>query len=206
MYIESVVSDNFAENTWLIGNQKNSEAIIIDPGADYDKIIEKFKELELTPVLILNTHLHPDHLFSARKLQKSYQIPLMAHRKEKQLFDMFDQIIQKLGLKNIARPEVEQWLKDEEILDQKDIRIKVIHTPGHSPGSCCFLVNDLHLFTGDTVFSGSIGRTDLPLGSSREMRESLKKITNLPIKTKIYPGHGPKSDLKAELNNNPYLI
>ena len=206
MYIESVVSDNFAENTWIIGNKKIDEAIIIDPGASYDKITKKLDKLDLTPLMILNTHLHPDHLFSARELQKFYKIPLMTHLKEKQLFDMFDQIIQMLGLNNIARPEVERWLEDEEILDQKDIRIKVIHTPGHSPGSCCFLVNDLHLFTGDTVFSGSIGRTDLPLGSSREMRKSLKKITNLPIKTKIYPGHGPKSNLKSELNNNPYLI
>ncbi|MCF7886656.1 MAG: MBL fold metallo-hydrolase, partial [Candidatus Marinimicrobia bacterium] len=93
-----------------------------------------------------------------------------------------------------------------QLIENNNFKLKIIHTPGHSPGSSCFLFNELYLFTGDTLFSGSIGRTDLPLSSTAEMRKSLKKIVNLPINTKLYPGHGPKSTLEKELNNNPYLI
>lgn len=206
MIIESIVSKIFGENTWIIGDEDSRTGIIIDPGAGFDQIKKKIDDFDLSPVLILNTHLHPDHLFSGKKLQSHYQITYSAHQDAKKLFDEFEQIAGSLGFSDLKKPEINSWLEDEKILKYNNFNIKVIHTPGHSPGSCCFLINNKHLFSGDTLFSGSIGRTDLPYGSMEQMRKSLRRISDLPIKTKIYPGHGETTTLEEELNTNPYLI
>jgi len=206
MIIEAIVSTTFAENTWLVGNEDSRECIIIDPGSGFKRIKNKINNLDLAPQLLLNTHLHPDHLVASKELQDQYQIPNKACEYEKNLFNAFTQIAQGLGFKGLKKPEINAWLQDNDILEKFGFTIKVIHTPGHSPGSCCYLINEKHLFSGDTLFAGSIGRTDLPYGSAEQMRTSLQRIADLPIKTKIYPGHGQTSTLEKELNNNPYLI
>ncbi|HMA61886.1 MAG TPA: MBL fold metallo-hydrolase [bacterium] len=206
MIIESIVSRGFQENTWIVASDNSNKALIIDPGSDFERIKKRLEDLKLAPVVILNTHLHPDHLISAYELQNHYEISLYAHKNEEKTFEMFDQMVQMLGFDNLKKPEVSKWLSEDEDLKIDNLKVKIIHTPGHTPGSCCFLIEDRYLFSGDTVFEGSIGRTDLPFGSRDEMRESLKKIVDLPINTKIYPGHGSKTELAKELNSNPYLI
>lgn len=205
MKIESIVSRGFQENTWIVAADNSQKALIIDPGADFERVKKRLDDFQLTPQAILNTHLHPDHLISAYELQNHYKIPLYAHKNEEKTFEMFDQMVQMLGFDNLKKPEVTKWL-DDEGLEFDGLSVKIIHTPGHTPGSCCFLINERYLFSGDTVFEGSIGRTDLPFGSRDEMRKSLKKIVDLPINIKIYPGHGSQTKLAKELNSNPYLI
>jgi len=206
MIIESIQSTGFAENTWIIANNEDKRALIIDPGVSLNKIENRLDEYNLNPCKIISTHLHPDHLISAKALEQKFDLEMFAHRADKKIYDMFDQIKQRLNLNNLQKPKITRWISDNNPIQECNLNIEILHTPGHSPGSICLLINGKHLFSGDTLFSGSIGRTDLPFGSREKMRESLNKIRNLPINTKIYPGHGDETSLDKELNNNPYLI
>ena len=112
--------------------------------------------------------------------------------------------IQFFGIEIEPQPEPDRLLKDNEIIRFNDIQLKIIHTPGHSPGSISIYTNG-YLFTGDTLFAGSIGRTDISGGNLNELLNSLRKISTLPLETTVFPGHGPKTDIGTEIKTNPYL-
>lgn len=204
MIVESITTGSFYENVWIVGDEVSRDAIIIDPGDEADLIIAKIEELELVPIIILATHAHPDHIGAAAEIQKRYNIPFAIHAEEKSILDYFLPIAQLLGFGNIELPKISYYFVDGQILEENNFNIKVIHTSGHTPGSVCFLMGK-YLFAGDTIFNGSVGRVDIPGGSWNELEKSLKKISELPEDTVLYPGHGQSTTLKKELSNNPYL-
>ena len=204
MIIESIVTGSFMENAWILGNEESKYAIIFDPGDNVSNIIGKMNELDLTPVFILNTHTHPDHLGAAAELQKRFDLPFAIHEDELPTFNSAKNTAQFLGLLNFQLPEVTTFLSDGQVLEINNLHLQVLHTPGHTPGSICFL-NGKHLFSGDTLFQGSVGRTDLPGGSMKQLGNSLKRLSQLPEDTRVYPGHGEITSIKQELETNPYL-
>lgn len=204
MIIESIVTGSFMENAWILGDEESKHAIIFDPGDNVSNIIGKLDELGLTPVFILNTHAHPDHLGAAAELQKRFDLPFAIHEDELPTFNSAKDTAQFLGLLNFQLPELTTFLSDGQVLEINNLHLQVLHTPGHTPGSICFLTGK-HLFSGDTLFQGSVGRTDLPGGSMKQLGNSLKRLSRLPEDTRVYPGHGEITSIKKELETNPYV-
>jgi glyoxylase-like metal-dependent hydrolase (beta-lactamase superfamily II) len=204
MIIESIVTGSFMENAWILGDEESKHAIIFDPGDNVSNIIGKMNELDLTPVFILNTHAHPDHLGAAAELQKRFDLPFAIHEDELPTFNSAKDTAQFLGLLNFQLPELTTFLSDGQVLEINNLHLQVLHTPGHTPGSICFLTGK-HLFSGDTLFQGSVGRTDLPGGSMKQLCNSLKRLSRLPEDTQVYPGHGEITSIKKEIETNPYI-
>lgn len=185
--IEVGLMKNFA---YIIGD--SGEAAIVDPGWEYKKLIEICEENNLKINKILLTHTHQDHTMDLRKIVKKTNAEVYVHESE----DLNDKGYR---IKNI---------KNNDEISVGKINIKVIHTPGHTPGGVCFLF-DKKLLTGDTLFVGAIGRVDLPGSSEEDMKESLKKLSRLDDDTKVYPGHDygekPFSTIGDEKKNNQFM-
>jgi glyoxylase-like metal-dependent hydrolase (beta-lactamase superfamily II) len=204
MIIDSIATGSLIENTWILGDDVNRHAVIFDPGDNVSSIVGKIDELKLTPVFILNTHAHPDHIGAAAELQKRYDLPFALHEKELDIFNSAKNIAQYLGIQNFQLPEVTTLLSDGQVLEVNSMHLQVLHTPGHTPGSVCY-ITDKHLFVGDTLFRGTVGRTDLPGGSLKQLNESLLRLSRLNPDTKVYPGHGEATSITEELKSNPFL-
>ena len=204
MIIESIITGPFVENSWILGDSQTRHAIIFDPGDNASTIVAKLSELGLTPIFILNTHAHPDHIGAAAELQKRFELPFAIHEDDIPIFNSARETAQLLGFPNFQTPEITNFLHDGQLLEIYSHHLQVMHTPGHTPGSVCFLTGK-HLFSGDTLFQGSIGRTDLPGGSFQQITASLKRLRQLPEDTRIYPGHGETTTIRKELETNPFF-
>jgi hydroxyacylglutathione hydrolase len=208
--IERLVTGPFQVNCYLVGCPQTKKAVIIDPGGEVDQIHQMIDERGLTPLYILNTHGHADHVVGNTPLHNALNIPVCMHGKDDTFFAdpaIRDVIEKELGLSAPARTD--RCLCDGDLLMVGSLKIAVIHTPGHSPGSVCYLIGG-NLFTGDTLFVGDVGRTDLTGGSFETLLASIKtKILPLPDDTIIHPGHDygetPTSTLAWEKRENPYI-
>lgn len=178
-----------------IAHQENSNAcLVIDPGDNVRKIHDLLKQEHLTPAAILLTHAHFDHDGAAKELSSDFNCPVYMHKHELVLPSHFP-----TGRRFYTHPCAEG-----DVLDLAGITIHVLHTPGHTPGSVCYLMEE-HLFSGDTLFAGGCGRTDFPCGSWTELMHSLQRLAALENDLAVYPGHGESTFLAAEKRYNPYL-
>lgn len=178
--------------------------IIIDPGADFN-VIKKYLESEKTkPDFILNTHGHYDHIGAVTDIVSYYGIPFYIHEFEEPIITDPDKNISSFFSENELSLETYNLIKNNDYSYFKDLGIKIINTPGHTPGSITISAGGC-ILTGDLLFKGSIGRTDLPGGNMKQIKESLAGVKKMDKKSIIYPGHGPVSSLKYELENNYYL-
>jgi glyoxylase-like metal-dependent hydrolase (beta-lactamase superfamily II) len=170
----------------------------------------------LKPVGVLLTHGHLDHTFSVVPLSNKYGIPAIIHNKDrgalKNPFQVISkggptqQIIQAFGITKFEEPEIVTSLDGSEAFDLGGFKIQTIHAPGHTAGSAMFTIDDAYLVSGDVLFAGSIGRTDMPTGSMRDMKSSLvNKVLPLPDELIVLPGHGPQTTIARERDKNPYL-
>ncbi len=201
---EFILSGEFQENCYIVYDDISKKAIIIDPGQDGKKVIDKIEKLKLKPELLINTHGHFDHTYSDDIIRQKYNIPLAIHKGDTEMLsDANKNFSTIIGIPTIIN-EAEIIFDKEETKETSFCKYSVIHTPGHSEGSICILINNV-LFAGDTVFKNSIGRTDLYGGNYDELILSLQKIKKLPSDTIICPGHGPFTTLKDELKNNMYF-
>lgn len=192
-------------NCYIVGDSKKNEWAVIDPGGDPDKIVEIIKEKDAKIKFIINTHGHPDHTAANAIIKEKTSAPIYIHRQDgKLLSTLFTSFASLTGIKGVpSKPD--RLLEDGEELSLGDIKLKVIYTPGHTRGGIC-LFSDKILFSGDTLFAGSIGRTDLPGGSLKTLVASIKtKLFVLPDDTAVYPGHGPETTLEQEKRFNPFL-
>lgn len=191
-------------NCYVVYDENKKEAAIIDPGDEPDLVLEFIKEEHLNVKYIICTHGHFDHIGAVKEIKDETQAKILIHEKEIEIYRKSHQAaIQFFGLEIDPQPEPDILLKDNEKIKIGSIHFKVIHTPGHSPGSIC-LYTEGCIFTGDTLFSGSVGRTDLFGGSMQELLNSLKKIASLPSETKVFPGHGPKTTIGNEIKYDPF--
>lgn len=221
--IENVVAPYYGTNCWILASGVGQECVVIDPGiGDYkfvDAIKNTLREKKLKAAAILITHGHVDHFFTLLPLQSDVGISkILIHKSDRELLTSPQLALSQET--NLHLPKLNKLIPDHrfdepegisELPNQIELRLagmnfRIINTPGHTPGSIIATVNDEVLVSGDTLFAGAIGRTDLPRGSISEMEESLReKILTLPEDLKLLPGHGPVSRLEIEFNMNPYL-
>jgi glyoxylase-like metal-dependent hydrolase (beta-lactamase superfamily II) len=203
----------YATNCWILAAEKGAECIIVDPGMpDISKEIEMIVEEEgLKPVAVLLTHGHLDHTFSVIPLADGYGIPAYIHSEDRKALLHPELLLSKefassLAAKEWNEPNEVQELKNNQKFEAVGLDITAIHAPGHTAGSLMFTVNDEVLISGDVLFAGSIGRTDLPTGSQDAMMRTLTtKIVPLGDHLRVLPGHGPDTTIEYERRTNPYL-
>lgn len=195
----------YAANCYIVYSEKTKAGIIVDPGGDADDLINTIDENCISLKYIVLTHGHGDHIGGVKALQGKYKVPLLIHEDESELL--------RDGIKNLSSVMAtgtielvpDRTLKDGDIIEFGDLSAKIIHTPGHTKGGICLLINDI-LITGDTLFKHSIGRTDLQGGNPEDLLNAIKqKILVLPDDTVIFPGHGEKSTIESEKLYNPFL-
>lgn len=205
MILKIIPAGPLAVNCYLIGCEKTKAGAVIDPGDDAAFILDAIKEQNLDIKYILLTHGHVDHLAHLMKLKDKINAEFLMHQEDAFLLKgLFAQALM-FGLPNPGNPKPDRFISDGEEIALGDLKIKVLHTPGHSPGSVTFHVED-KLFVGDLIFSGSIGRTDLPKGDYQTLIHSVEiKIFTLPDETMIYPGHGPETTVGQEKATNPFF-
>jgi glyoxylase-like metal-dependent hydrolase (beta-lactamase superfamily II) len=202
--IQTIVVGSLEVNCYLFTEISSGKTLIIDPGADASNIMREIESKSLIPVGIVNTHGHVDHIGSNRELKDKYNIPIYVHTKDAEsLEDAFMNGSVLLG-QEIVSPKADVLVEDGSSINVGDLKLEVIHTPGHTPGGICLMHEDV-LFTGDTLFNGSIGRMDLNGGSEVEMIGSLSRLKNLSPELIIFPGHGPASSILGELESNPFF-
>lgn len=202
----------FGINTYLLFDEEEKKCAIIDPGmsiAREEKAIENFMaEKGLTLTHIINTHLHIDHVVGVPYLQKTYGSPVLAHQGDEFLGQRLSDQARMFGLSmNLENIEITQYLKDGDIINIGKGQLQVIEVPGHSKGSIALYDSrDGFLISGDALFQGSIGRTDLPGGNYSQLIENIRtKLLTLPDDTIVYPGHGPSTTIGEEKRSNPFL-
>ncbi len=205
MIIMNVVVGPLEVNCYILGCRDSKEAAIIDPGDNADKIIRTIENKGLKPKFIINTHAHFDHIGGVRAIQDHFKIDFLLHKDDLFLVDNASEQATAFGLEPIPKPEVSKYVNNGEEISLGSKSISVIHTPGHSPGCVCYYL-DNNVFVGDTLFAGSIGRTDLPGGSYETLISSIKeKLFPLGDSTTVYPGHGPSTTIENEKKHNPFL-
>ncbi|HEY2822650.1 MAG TPA: MBL fold metallo-hydrolase [Candidatus Acidoferrum sp.] len=224
-------------NCTILGDRESGEALVIDPGDETERILELLSRYGLKPKAIVSTNAHIDHVGGLTKLRRATGAPVMMHREDLALYQIMDEQAAFLGVERPETGEIDQLLKDGDVLRWGGLAANVMHTPGHTPGSISIflptstdenLVAEAsragaamaagglssgvalgvpQLFAGDTLFAGSIGRTDLWGGSMKAIMDSLRgKLMMLPDETVVHPGHGPLTTIGEERESNPFLV
>jgi glyoxylase-like metal-dependent hydrolase (beta-lactamase superfamily II) len=220
-------------NCTILGDRENGEALVIDPGDETERILELLTRHKLTPEAIVSTHAHIDHVGGLTKMRRATGAPVMMHREDLALYQIMDEQAAFLGVERPETGEIDQLLKEGDVLRWGGFAANVMHTPGHTPGSISLYLpkgaekNPVgggngagseqslgavalevpQLFAGDTLFAGSIGRTDLWGGSMKTIMDSLRgKLMRLPEETVVHPGHGPLTTIGEEKQSNPFLL
>jgi len=195
-------------NCYVVSCEQTKEAIVIDPSfddqAEAGKVFSVIDEGSLKMKLILNTHGHPDHTCGNGIVKDKFHMPILIHEYDGHMLGEFGESIAEFFSFKHSSPPADRLLRDGDSVGFGKIRLKVLHTPGHSRGSIS-LVGRKDVFTGDTLFMDSIGRTDFPESSETDMYNSLRKLAGLPDPFIVYPGHGPKTSIGKEKENNPFL-
>ena len=203
-------------NCHVLGDAETKEALVLDPGDEVERVLEILSRHSLNVKAIVSTHSHIDHVGGLKKLHDATQAPVLMHGSDLELYRALDMQAAWIGMRPPEQTNVDALLKEGDVVRWGKFAANVIHTPGHTPGSICLhlphsdsqeaALTAGNLFAGDTLFAGSIGRTDLWGGSFEQIMESLRgKLLALPNETIVHPGHGPTTTIGAERESNPFL-
>ncbi|MFC1837530.1 MBL fold metallo-hydrolase [Thermodesulfobacteriota bacterium] len=208
MFIKQMTVGMMGVCCYIVACEKTKQGVIIDPGGNEDEILAACKQENITAKYIVNTHAHPDHVCGNGRLKSATNAEIVMHRADAEFFsqEKIEQFFSQLGLD--PSPPADKHVEDDDVIVFGNESLKVIHTPGHTPGGIC-LYSEPNLFTGDTLFAGGVGRTDFPGGSTQELLTSIKeRLLSLPPETVVWPGHGyggEHSTIAQEKAENPFL-
>ena len=213
MIQEVAAAPPFMKNGFVLGCPRTKEGIIVDPGDEVDDLIAAARSHGLRITRILLTHAHLDHVTGVAAAKRAFGVPVYLHRDDQFLYDAAAQQGQMFGLRVEQPPPVDAHytMSGEEDLGFGDFTVDVLHTPGHCPGGVCLAIgprgeSTRELFVGDTLFAGSIGRTDLPGGDHETLLRSIREVLfAFPDGTAVHPGHGPSTTIGEEKRTNPFL-
>ena len=207
LLVRGVVVGLFQENCYIIGSRQTGEAICFDPGDEVDEIRALAREMRVTIAKIACSHAHLDHIMAVRALKEETGAPFLLHLNDLGLArQMPEHARNLLGRIEQPAPEPDGFLADGDDVEIPGISLKVLHTPGHTPGSICLYGHGM-LFSGDTLFQQSIGRTDFPGGSFPQLMESIvTRLMTLPDETIVRPGHMEQTTIGAERRANPFVL
>ena len=205
MILQMLVVGPFGSNCYVVGSEKTKEGIIIDPGADAEAIIDMVHKLGLNITLIVATHGHADHLGALSQVKEATKAPFALHADEAPTLPKISKYISSMfGVRLAPLPPPDRLLHEGDTIKVGELSLKVLHTPGHSPGGIS-LVGHGVVFSGDTLFNYGIGRTDFPDGDYDALMESIRtKLMTLPDKTVVLSGHGTETTIGAERKGNPF--
>ncbi|MFQ5951471.1 MAG: MBL fold metallo-hydrolase [Candidatus Geothermarchaeales archaeon] len=205
MWVERLIVGPLQVNCYIVADDKG-RAIVIDPGGDAGKILAVVDQKDLSVEHIVNTHVHFDHILGVEEVRRTTGANFLIHREEATVLDTARELSGGFMGYKVEFPEVGGYLQDGDMVQAGALRFEVLFTPGHTPGGISLLVED-SAFTGDTLFAGGVGRTDLPGGSWEQLMESIRhRLLPLGDDVKVYPGHGPFSTIGMERRSNPFMV
>jgi glyoxylase-like metal-dependent hydrolase (beta-lactamase superfamily II) len=204
MKIEKIVEPYFGENMYILIDEETKKCAVVDPGGASDKILNYIKANSLELEYIVLTHGHGDHIGAVNNIKSKTNAKVIAHNDEQELLNDNRKNLSYSMHCGPQELDADIYVHDKDKLELGNLKLSFIHTPGHTKGCMCIRVND-DMFTGDTLFAGSIGRTDLYGGDYKQIEKSLRKLAKYEDKVKIHPGHGPSSTLGIEKMSNPYM-
>ena len=205
--VRGIVVGVFAENCWVVGNRRTGEGICIDPGDEPDEVLALARDLGVTIKAIANSHAHIDHILGVRGVQAATGANFLLHQSDLELLrNGWRGAAERFGIEEgQGPPDPSDFVKDGDEVEVAGLKLKAIATPGHTPGSVSYYADGL-LFSGDTLFRGSIGRTDLPGGDfDEEMRSITNELLTLPEDTIVLPGHMQETTVAFERDHNPFV-
>lgn len=207
LLVETIVNGPFVENCYLVMDDGSKQALLVDPGDEDERILETVRGLGATVKEIVCTHAHIDHAGAVAPLARLLGAPFALHKEERPWLERMPSQAAVFGLDPREVPRVDRELVDGETIALGGLEAKVLFTPGHSAGGCCLHVaREGVVLVGDTLFQGSIGRTDLPGGSLRTLLASIReRLLTLPDATVVLSGHGPATTIGEERQHNPFL-
>lgn len=203
MILKRLVVGHFGSNCYIVGSEKTRDGLIVDPGAQGRDILRSVRELGLDIKFVVITHGHVDHIGALKEVKEGTGAQVAIHADD-------TGFLRRLSMATVYSrsfpPSPEKLLSDGDSLDVGELHFVVLHTPGHSPGGICLLGHGV-VFSGDTLFQGSIGRTDFPSADHRQLMNSIyTKLMPLPDDTIVLPGHGPETTIGVERRSNPFLL
>jgi hydroxyacylglutathione hydrolase len=207
MILETLTVGPFHENCYVIGDQETGTGAVVDPGDEAARIALAVEQTNLEIGQILITHTHIDHVGAVAALVDEYACPILMHAEAEPMLKQLPTQALMMGLKFGKVPTVNRYVGDEEVLEVGNLKLKSLYTPGHAPGHLAFYVeSEALVLSGDALFAGSVGRTDLFGGSIDLLMRSIdERLLTLPDETKVYPGHGPETTIGDERRHNPFL-
>jgi hydroxyacylglutathione hydrolase len=205
MKTKTIVVGALETNCYLVYCEETRVCAVVDPGAEPERIFPEIYDEGLKPALIINTHGHIDHTGANRDIKDKFGVPLVIHAADGPMLGKTQSLELSLFLGAKDSPPADRFVADGDAIEIGRGVLRVLHTPGHTPGSIC-LLGDGFLLSGDTLFCEGVGRTDLPGGSAKHLEKSIRtKIMTLPDETVVWPGHGPHTTVGQERENNPLL-
>jgi glyoxylase-like metal-dependent hydrolase (beta-lactamase superfamily II) len=203
--VTTIVTGPFVENAFVVHDPATHDAVIIDPGDDPGRIIRTVEQLEARPLAVLLTHAHIDHAGAVAPVLERFPVPLVCHREEEYWLERLEGQARMFGVRSAKTAKPTRFVADGDELVFGSLGFRVLHTPGHTAGGVSYVIGKA-VFAGDTLFAGSIGRTDLPGGSYDEIIASIvEKLVPLGDDVVVYSGHGPETTIGRERRTNPFL-
>jgi hydroxyacylglutathione hydrolase len=205
--VERLVVGPFQENCYVIGDEESDTGALIDPGDEATRIALAVEQTGLAISQILLTHAHIDHVRAVATLKDEYVCPVLMHQESEAMLRTLPQQAMMMGLRFGKVPNVDRYIGDDEVLEVGSLRLRSLYTPGHAPGHLAFYEEGQGIvFSGDALFAGSIGRTDLPGGRMELLMQSIsERLLTLPDETRVLSGHGPETTIGYERSHNPFL-